>query len=110
MRLFEVAEIANFSIVEQDAYEDSLKYYRDLNNVVDTSRQEGKQEGLEEGRELATTNLVIRQLTKRFGNLFEDNLKAIQALTIEASKALGEALLDFTTLEDLENWLNHYSE
>ena len=37
-QLFEVAEIANFSIEEQDAYENSLKYYRDLNNVVDTSR------------------------------------------------------------------------
>ena len=29
-QLFEVAEIANFSPGEQDAYEDSLKYYRDL--------------------------------------------------------------------------------
>ena len=106
LRLFEVAEIANFSIAEQDAYEDSLKYYRDLNNVVDTSRQEGRQEG----RELATTNLVIRLLTKRFGNLSENSLNTVKALTIEHSEALSEALLDFTSLEDLENWLNHYSE
>ncbi|MEO0887172.1 MAG: Rpn family recombination-promoting nuclease/putative transposase, partial [Cyanobacteria bacterium J06648_10] len=44
MQLFEIAEIANFSPAEQGAYEDSLKYYRDLNNVVDTSRQEGREE------------------------------------------------------------------
>ena len=48
-QLFEVAEIANFSPVEQESYENSLKYYRDLNNVVNTSRQEGKEEGLQEG-------------------------------------------------------------
>ena len=51
-QLFEVAEIANFSPVEQEGYQESLKYYRDLNNVVDTSRQEGKQEGLEIGLEI----------------------------------------------------------
>lgn len=48
-RLFEVAEIANFSPTEQETYQNSLKYYRDLNNVVDTSREEGRIEGLQEG-------------------------------------------------------------
>lgn len=50
-KLFEAAEIAGFSSEEKDAYEDSLKYYRDLKNVVDTSREEGKVEGFEEGFE-----------------------------------------------------------
>jgi predicted transposase/invertase (TIGR01784 family) len=50
-QLFDVAEIANFSPAEQETYEGSLKYYRDLNNVVDTSRQEGREEGRQEGRE-----------------------------------------------------------
>jgi len=50
LQLFEVAEIANFSSDEQDVYQNSLKYYRDLNNVIDTSRQEGLQEGIEQGR------------------------------------------------------------
>jgi predicted transposase/invertase (TIGR01784 family) len=40
-KLFEAAEIARFSPEERDAYEESLKYYRDLKNVVDTSRLEG---------------------------------------------------------------------
>jgi len=50
-RLFEVSEIANFSVVEQEAYENSLKYYRDLQNVVATSREEGIEEGRQEGFE-----------------------------------------------------------
>ena len=55
LKLFEVAEIASFSAEEKVQYEESLKYYRDLKNVVDTSREEGlkegREEGLKEGRE-----------------------------------------------------------
>lgn len=50
-KLFEAAEIAKFLPEERDAYEDSLKYYRDLKNVVDTSREEGISEGIEQGIE-----------------------------------------------------------
>ena len=50
-QLFEIAEIANFSAVEQEAYENSLKYYRDLQNVVATSREEGVEEGIAKGIE-----------------------------------------------------------
>ncbi|NEP55913.1 MAG: Rpn family recombination-promoting nuclease/putative transposase [Symploca sp. SIO2G7] len=50
-QLFEIAEIANFSAVEQEAYKNSLKYYRDLQNVVTTSREEGVEEGIARGIE-----------------------------------------------------------
>ena len=49
LQLFEVAEIANFSPAEQDSYQSSLKYYRDMNNVIDTSRQEGIEQGIAQG-------------------------------------------------------------
>ncbi|HHM21154.1 MAG TPA: Rpn family recombination-promoting nuclease/putative transposase [Bacteroidetes bacterium] len=51
-KLFEAAEIAKFSPVEREAYEDSLKYYRDLKNVVDTAWEEGREEGREEERKI----------------------------------------------------------
>ena len=41
--------IAKFSKKEREAYEESLKNYRDIKNIVDTSREEGLQEGREEG-------------------------------------------------------------
>lgn len=50
-KVFTIAEISNFSPGEREAYEDSLKYYRDLNNVVQTSFEEGREEGFAEGRE-----------------------------------------------------------
>jgi len=49
-KLFEAAEIARFDPQEKAQYEESLKYYRDLKNVVDTSYEEGKVEGIEEGK------------------------------------------------------------
>ena len=47
-RLFEAAEIARFSPEEKEQYEESLKSYRDLKNVIDTSFGEGKVEGIKE--------------------------------------------------------------
>lgn len=41
-QLFEAAEIAKFTPVERKAYEQSVKYYRDLKNVIDTSHEEGR--------------------------------------------------------------------
>jgi predicted transposase/invertase (TIGR01784 family) len=54
MKLFEQAEIANYSDQEYQEYEESLKVYRDLNNIIDSAelrgRMEGKMEGKIEGR------------------------------------------------------------
>ena len=44
--------MAKFTPVERTAYEDSLKYCRDLKNSLDTSFEEGKTEGVEIGLEI----------------------------------------------------------
>ena len=44
-RLFEAAEIAKFTPEEKDQYEESLKTYRDLKNVIDTSYGDGEKDG-----------------------------------------------------------------
>jgi predicted transposase/invertase (TIGR01784 family) len=41
-KLFETAEIARFTPDQIRSYEDSLKYYRDLKNSLDTAKEEGK--------------------------------------------------------------------
>jgi len=48
-KLFETAEIARFTPDQVRSYEDSLKYYRDLKNSLDTAREEGLLEGIEKG-------------------------------------------------------------
>jgi predicted transposase/invertase (TIGR01784 family) len=44
VKLFETAEISKFTKQEHQEYEDSLKYYRDLKNSLDTAKEEGKVE------------------------------------------------------------------
>ncbi len=48
-KAFEKAEIAKYNTEELHNYERSLKYYRDLKNVIDTSFEEGLIEGKIEG-------------------------------------------------------------
>ncbi len=64
-KLFEAAEIAKFSPEEKVKYEESLKYYRDLKNVIDTSFDEGKAEGKEE------RNVEIARQMKSEGEAIE---------------------------------------
>lgn len=51
LKLFEVAKIANYNEQEQYAYQDSLKYYRDMKNVIDTAVEEAVKEALEKAEE-----------------------------------------------------------
>jgi len=50
-KLFATAEIAKFTPDQVRSYEDSLKYYRDMKNSLDTAKEEGREAGREEGRE-----------------------------------------------------------
>lgn len=61
-KLFSVAEIAKFSPVEIDAYEESLKVYRDLKNALQTAKEEGKFEGKVEGRDERNTEITVEML------------------------------------------------
>ncbi len=120
--LFDTAEIANFSRVEQDSYQNSLKYYRDMNNVVNTARQEGKEEGRQEGREEGRQegrrversylldrqrSLILRLLPRTLGELPDDVKRQIDRLSLEKLETLNEVFLDFTGLDDLVNWLRN---
>jgi predicted transposase/invertase (TIGR01784 family) len=68
-KLFEAAEISRFTPKEREIYEDSLKYYRDLKNVVDTAWEEGREEGREEG--VYQSRLNMARLMKQSGERME---------------------------------------
>lgn len=48
-RLFQQAEIAQFTPQERIGYEESLKVYRDLKNVIDTAELKGSRKGYTKG-------------------------------------------------------------
>jgi predicted transposase/invertase (TIGR01784 family) len=83
MQLFEVAQITGFSPEERDAYENSLKYYRDMKGVIETAREEGIQEGKAQGIAIAEQERLAKQqaelaqqqaeaLLKKYRELFGD--------------------------------------
>lgn len=50
-RLFSEAEIARFNKDDIKEYEDSLKAYRDIQNSIDTAKEEGFAKGMAKGIE-----------------------------------------------------------
>ncbi|MBV8883261.1 MAG: Rpn family recombination-promoting nuclease/putative transposase [Chroococcidiopsidaceae cyanobacterium CP_BM_RX_35] len=62
------------------------------------------QEALQEGE----ATLVLRQLARRLGQLAPEVRSQIQQLPIEQLEELGEALLDFSSMQDLMDWLENH--
>ena len=98
-RLFEISEIANFSAIEQEAYENSLKYYRDLQNVVATSREEGVEEGIAKGIEQGRQEGIEqgRQEGIEQGRQ-EGRQEGIQENTIAMARSCKQQGLDIETI------------
>jgi hypothetical protein len=68
-------------------------------------------QGLEQGREQGSKRekeLIIRQLSRKLGEINPELTAQIMNLEIEIAEALGEALLDFTSREDLQTWLQQH--
>lgn len=69
--------------------------------------REIKQEGLEEGRQEGERKIILRLLTRRVGELPQEVRSRIETLPLEQLENLGEALLDFTSMNDLQVWLDN---
>jgi len=119
MQLFEVARITNFSPDEREAYENSLKYYRDMNGVIETAREEGKVQGIQEGKaqgiqegkaqgvQEGKSSLLLKLLSRKLGTISDEIKVLLHELAPERLDALSEALFDLESLADLHNWLEN---
>ena len=65
------------------------------------------QEIKEEGRQEGEANLVLRLLNRRIGGISAELSAKLSSLSLENLENLGEALLDFQSVEDLEQWLEN---
>ncbi|MBD1925908.1 Rpn family recombination-promoting nuclease/putative transposase [Trichocoleus sp. FACHB-90] len=68
--------------------------------------RKGVQQGKQEGKEEEARSLVMRQLTRQFGNLDEQLQQRIGALSVTQLEELALALLDFHSAADLVVWLD----
>ncbi|QYX30575.1 DUF2887 domain-containing protein [Sphaerospermopsis torques-reginae] len=63
----------------------------------------------QEAKQEEATNLLLRQLSKRFGKLTDSYIQKISNLKIAQLEDLGEALLDFRDIHDLDEWFKSYT-
>ena len=103
----EVESMLGITLKETRVYQEIKEEGREegLEQGREEGLEEGLEQGIEQGIEQATINLVIRQLTKRFGKISQGKIKSISGLPLSVLEELSEALLDFQSLNDLQSWL-----
>jgi predicted transposase YdaD len=85
-----------------------LRHTRAVQEILEEGRLEGREEGLEAGRQQEAAALAIRQLCRRFGSLDEVNRDRLSSLTLQQLEQLAEDLLDFTVPGDLQAWFDNH--
>ena len=78
--------------------------------IVDITQSRFYQEIIVEGLQEGEANLVIRQLRRRLGELPESQCSQIKSFPVSQLEDLGEALLDFQGIDDLDDWLQKYTK
>lgn len=73
--------------------------------ILSEGRAEGIEQGLIQGRTDGERAIVIKVLTRKLGNISPELIAKVNVLSLERLEALAEALLDFTSVGDLESWL-----
>jgi predicted transposase YdaD len=88
--------------------EDFMKTMQEIDTLyraeMSRARLEGQLQGEREGELKGQQELVLRLLKRRVGNLSSDLETRVRALPLARLEALGEALLDFTRMEDAIDW------
>jgi hypothetical protein len=73
---------------------------------LQAAEQQGKVDGRQEGKTEEGQALILRQLKRRVGNISVDIETQIKTLALAQLEELGEALLDFSSISDLESWFS----
>ncbi|MFN7527145.1 MAG: DUF4351 domain-containing protein [Dolichospermum sp.] len=89
-----------------------IKHLEEENQMpfISPTEELAMERGVERGIEQGEQQLIFRQLNRRIGGIESSFIETIRTLTIDQLELLGEALLDFSTVTDLEQWLENNSE
>lgn len=85
------------AVLREEIMQDSV-IYQDI-------KKQGVKEGLEQGVQQGQAILVVRLLKRRIGEIESEDEARINGLSVEQLEALGDALLDFSSYDDLSSWL-----
>lgn len=72
---------------------------------IERITQQAIKQGLEQGRSAGERQLVLKLLTRKLGGLSPELITKVSELSLDRLEALGEDLLDFQAVGNLENWL-----
>ena len=72
-------------------------------------KEQGIKQGLKQGLQQGQASLILRLLKRRIGEVESGDETLITGLSVERLEALGEALLDFSSRDDLLAWLANNS-
>ncbi|WP_363267535.1 DUF4351 domain-containing protein [Okeania sp. SIO2B3] len=98
-------EIMKESVIYQDILQKGEKIGKKRGEKRGEKR--GKKRGLQKGK-AKIIKIVIRFITRTLGNIPEEIEAKIRSLSISQLDKLADAQLDFTSLDDLINWLSKY--
>lgn len=99
------------SSIEQIGYEEGKKkgleqgIEQGIEQGLEQGIEQGLEQGIEQGARQEARMLILRLLTRRLNNLPDSMRSQIEGLALSQLESLGEALLDFSNLSDLEAWL-----
>ncbi len=85
------------------------RFAQELATIMPAEREQVMQivtSWLQEGRQQEALTIVLRQLSRRVGELSPENKARVEALSVEELEQLSEALLDFAVPQDLQQWLD----
>ncbi|MBP0018947.1 MAG: Rpn family recombination-promoting nuclease/putative transposase, partial [Cyanobacteria bacterium SBLK] len=100
-----IASRANLSVDELDKLDKREMFLEDQRGSIILAREEGLAEGEKKGQ-----IKVIFQILGRLGKLSPDVEEAIARLSFAELDELVKASLNFSSLEDLSNWLRNKNE
>jgi predicted transposase YdaD len=76
--------------------------------ILAEGEQRGERRGEQRGEQRERA-LILRLLNKRVGELPQQVRLRLEILSLEQLEKLGEALLDFQAISDLETWLSTFN-
>jgi predicted transposase/invertase (TIGR01784 family) len=100
----EVDAMLGIELQQTRVYQEARAEGETIGEVRGEARGEAK--GLERGRTEGEQALVLKLLIRKLGKINPQLRSRISSLKIEQVESLGEALLDFTSIADLEAWLS----
>jgi predicted transposase YdaD len=89
-------------LLREDIMRESVIYQ----DILQKGEEKGRKEGEKRGEQQGEQRTIIRQLNRRFGELDSSLVDRIKTLNIEKLDNLADALLDFSNIKNLVNWLN----